>query len=224
MSDFHLISHDLCPYVQRAVIVLLEKNIPHRRSYIDLGDRPDWFQKMSPLGRVPLLQTGDHVLFESQVIAEYLDEITPGSLHPSDPLDKARHRAWIEFGSEVLKSIGVFYNAPDGASFATARAALRRQLARVEVEVSGPFFQGGQFHMVDAVWGTIFRYFDTMDPILDQDLLQDLPGLAAWRGVLADRPSIKNAVPEGYPARLRVFLARRSGPMGAQARAGVGIS
>jgi len=221
MPEFHLISHDLCPYVQRAVIVLTEKNIAHRRSYIDLGDKPEWFLRLSPLGRVPLLQTGNQVLFESQVIAEYLDEITPGSLHPSDPLEKARHRAWIEFGSEVLKSIGAFYNAPDQAEFATAQAALMGRLSRIEGELSGPYFHGDQFHMVDGVWGTIFRYFDTMEPILEQDLLRGLPNLAAWRRVLAQRESIINAVPEGYPARLMEFLARRSGPMGERARAGV---
>lgn len=221
MSDFHLISHDLCPYVQRAVIVLTEKNIKFRRSYIDLADKPEWFVQLSPLGRVPLLQTGEHVLFESQVIAEYLDEITSGSLHPVDPLDKARHRAWIEFGSEILKSIGTFYNAPTEGEFDKAHSALQIRLSRVEPEVAGRYFEGDQFHMIDGVWGTIFRYFDTMEPLLEQDLMQGFPQLSKWRQALAARPSIKDAVPEGYPARLRSFLARRTGPMGAHARAGV---
>ena len=221
MSEYHLISHNLCPYVQRAVIVLTEKNIKHHRSYIDLGDKPDWFVKLSPLGRVPLLQAGSHVLFESQVIAEYLNEVTPGSLHPVDPLEKARHRAWIEFGSEVLKSIGALYNAPDGIAYDVGLSALQDRLARVEPEVAGPYFQGGTFHMVDGVWGTIFRYFDTMEPIMQQDLLRGLPNMKAWRAALAERPSIQKAAPDGYPARLRDFLARRSGPMGEQAREAV---
>jgi glutathione S-transferase len=46
-----------------------------------------------------------------------LDEITPGSLHPSDPLQKAKHRSWIEFGSGILNNIAGFYNAPDRSSF-----------------------------------------------------------------------------------------------------------
>ncbi|MVO15053.1 glutathione S-transferase family protein [Parasedimentitalea huanghaiensis] len=221
MTDYHLISHDLCPYVQRAVIVLTEKQIPHRRSYIDLANKPEWFQRISPLGRVPLLQAEGRVLFESQVIVEYLDEVTPGTLHPSDPLDKARHRAWIEFGSDVLKTIGIFYNAPDHKSFAQARSALSTKLSRIEAELDGPLFQGEQFHMVDAVWGTIFRYFDTFDLILDQEILAAFPTLKAWRFALTNRTSIKNAVPDGYPARLMSFLARRPGPMGERARSGV---
>ena len=157
MSNLHLISHHLCPYVQRAVIVLSEKNIPHERTYIDLANKPDWFQTLSPLGRVPVLQTNGAVLFESQVIAEYLDEVTPGSLHPTDPLDKARHRSWIEFGSETLNAIGGFYNASDAATFEEKRTVLRRKFEQIELEIAGPFFAGEAFHMIDGVWGTIFR-------------------------------------------------------------------
>lgn len=61
---------------------------------------------------MPVLETGGLVLFESQVIAECLDEVTLGNLHPGDPLERARHRGWIEFGSATLAAIGQFYNAP----------------------------------------------------------------------------------------------------------------
>ena len=117
MPDLHLISHHLCPYVQRAVIVLTEKDIPHEQTYIDLANKPDWFVTLSPLGRVPVLKTGRATVFESQVIAEYLDEVTPGLLHPADPLEKARHRSWIEFGSETLNALGAFYNARSADAF-----------------------------------------------------------------------------------------------------------
>ena len=218
MTDLHLISHHLCPYVQRAVIVLSEKNIPHRRSYIDLSAKPGWFKALSPLGRVPVLQADGATLFESQVIAEYLDEITPGSLHPADPLDKAQHRAWIEFGSNTLSAIGGFYAAPDASSFEAKRQALHQKLARIAPEVSGPFFAGEGFHMIDGVWGTVFRYLDVFDQIGDFGLMQGLPGLAAWRDAVMDRASIRTAPPEGYPDRLMAFLRARSSHLGALAR------
>jgi glutathione S-transferase len=114
MPRLELISHHLCPYVQRAVITLLEKEIPCDRTYIDLANKPDWFQPLSPSGKVPLLKvshaTHDDILFESAVICEYLDEITPGSLHPAEPLERAKHRAWIEFGSGILSTIVGLYN------------------------------------------------------------------------------------------------------------------
>src|SRR5215475_10763040 len=59
MPKLTLISHDLCPYVQRAVIALTEKGVPFGRRYVDLANKPDWFLAISPLGKVPLLQAGD---------------------------------------------------------------------------------------------------------------------------------------------------------------------
>ena len=145
------------------------------------------------------------------MIAEYLDEITPGALHPDDPLEKARHRSWIEFGSETLNAIGAFYNAPDEAAFEQKRQALRDRFERIEPQTAGPFFAGERFHMIDGVWGTVFRYLDTFDRIADFELLTDLPQISAWREVVTARPSVATAAPEGYPQRLERFLhARRS--------------
>ncbi len=52
----HLISHGLCPYVQRAVISLSEKGVDFERSHIDLANKPDWFLAISPLGKTPVLK------------------------------------------------------------------------------------------------------------------------------------------------------------------------
>jgi len=73
--------------------VLAEKDIPHAIEFIDLGNKPDWFLKISPLGKVPVLCVDARQLFESSVIAEYLDEISPGSMYPDDAFDKARNRS-----------------------------------------------------------------------------------------------------------------------------------
>ena len=207
--DFHLISHHLCPYVQRAVIVLTEKRVEHRRTYIDLANKPDWFQALSPLGRTPVLEANDAVVFESQVIAEYVDEITPGSLHPSDPLEKARCRSWIEFGSETLNAIAGFYHAKTPEAFAEKTVALRGKFERIEREIETPWFTGGNFSMIDGVWGTIFRYFDVFDDVDDFGVLAELPKVAAWRAAIASRSSVKSAVADDYPEQLLDFLRRR---------------
>lgn len=205
----HLISHHLCPYVQRAVIALIEKDVPHERTYIDLAAKPDWFVAASPLGRTPLLMTGGRVVFESQIIVEYIDEITPGTLHPGDPLERARHRSWIEFGSETLAVVGQFYNAATPEAFDEKRGALRSKFERIEAEIAGRFFGGAEFHIIDGVWATIFRYFDVFDHIADFGILTGLDKLAMWRAVVSQRPSVVAAVPDGYPHRLEAFLRNR---------------
>ena len=205
-----LISHTLCPYVQRSVITLNEKQIAHERIYVDLGNKPAWFLAMSPLGRVPLLQVDDgQVIFESAVICEFLDEITPDSLHPADPLVKAQHRAWIEFGSQLLNDIAKLYNAPLDAVFIDSLKAIRDKMRRLEVEVRGPFFAGARFSIVDATYGPVFRYFDTLDRYLPLDVFEHCPNLQRWRAQLAERPSVKAAVSPDYAELLKDFLRRR---------------
>jgi len=109
MAALTLVSHNLCPYVQRAAIALAEKRVAFAKVYVDLSDKPDWFRAISPLGKVPLLRVasggGEQVIFESAVILEYLEETQANPLHPDHPLDRARHRSWIEFGSALLNGI-----------------------------------------------------------------------------------------------------------------------
>lgn len=205
-----LVSHTLCPYVQRSVITLNEKRIAHERIYVDLGNKPEWFLAMSPLGKVPLLQVDDGpVIFESAAICEFLDEITPDSLHPVDPLVKAQHRAWIEFGSQLLNDIAKLYNAPVDAAFIDCFKAIRDKMRRLENEVRGPFFAGARFSIVDATYGPVFRYFDTLDRYLPLDVFEHCPNLQRWRAQLAERPSIKAAVSPDYPELLKDFLRQR---------------
>ena len=67
--DLELISTRRCPFVQRSIITLKHKNVPHKVTYIDVYDPPDWFKAISPLGKVPVLRVdGDTVLFESAAL------------------------------------------------------------------------------------------------------------------------------------------------------------
>lgn len=209
-----LVSHHLCPYVQRAVIALAEKQVPHDRVYVDLADKPAWFCALSPLGKTPVLRVGDTAVFESAVILEYLEDTQAKRLHPRDPLRRAEHRAWIEFGSAVLADIAGFYSAPDEAALAAKAAALAAKFARIEARLVGaPWFDGDAFSLVDAVYGPVFRYFDTFDQIGDFGILAEKPKLAAWRAALAQRPSVMQAVPPDYPVRLLAFLRKRNGAL-----------
>jgi len=205
-----LISHKLCPYVQRAVIALTEKGVVFERIDIDLANKPDWFLKISPLGKTPVLVVDDKAIFESAVILEYLEETQPTPLHPADPLDRAEHRAWIEFGSVVLNDIAGFYAVRDEATFKGKIIQLEQRFARLEERlVAAPWFDGEKFSLVDAVFGPVFRYFDTFGGIADFGVLAGKPKLARWRISLAARASVRSAVSADYTALLADFIDRR---------------
>lgn len=215
MAKLTLVSHHLCPYVQRAAIALAEKAVPFERVWVDLASKPDWFKAISPLGKVPLLrvaqdQQREAVLFESSVICEYLEETQGGrKLHPADPLERAQHRAWMEFGSAILSDVWGLETARDGGVYETKRRAIAAKLATIEAALGdGLYFAGDRFSLVDAVFGPIFRYFDVFDAITDTGVFAEVPKVRAWRAALTARPSVREAVTADYAERLRAFLVR----------------
>jgi glutathione S-transferase len=198
--------------VQRAAIALMEKSVPFERRDIDLAAKPDWFLAVSPLGKTPVLLVDGRPLFESAIIADYLDETRPPRLHPGDAFERARHRGWVEVASAILNDIAGFYNAPDSATLDAKRDAVSAKFATLEaVLVEGPYFAGAAFSLVDAAFGPVFRYFDVFDTIADFGVFAATPRVLRWRKALAARPSVRDAVAADYPERLRrVLLARRS--------------
>jgi glutathione S-transferase len=218
-----LISHHLCPFVQRAAIALNEKGVEFERKNIDLANKPDWFLKLSPLGKVPILVVDDEtVLFESSVIAQYVNEITGGDLLSADTAEKYRQLAWMEFASEVIGSIGKVYNANGKGSFDRAKQALEEKFSRVEEALGeGPWFSGEDFSLVVAAFAPMFRYFDLIDDLTGIVFFTGTPKVAAWRKALKQRPSVIGAVSDDYPERLLTFFADRNSVIGQLAQATV---
>src|SRR5437868_1497040 len=218
-QHLRLVSHKLCPYVQRAVIVAKEKDIPFHRIDIDLANKPEWFFALSPTGKVPLLEvTADDgtatVLFESAVIAEYFDEIAGRPLLPKDPLERARHRAWVEFASAALADIGKLYSAVDATSFDVAADALEARLQLLEKELAGPWFAGERFGLVDAAFGPVFRYLDVFDWRLGRETVVRPAKVRAWSQALARRDSVRDAVAGDYAERLIDFVVGKNSYLG----------
>ncbi|MCB1306688.1 MAG: glutathione S-transferase family protein [Leptospiraceae bacterium] len=193
-SQPHLISFKLCPFVQRSVITLLEKNVGYEITYIDLANKPDWFLEISPLGKVPVLKVNGNVLFESAVINEYLDEVHPPSFHPADPLRKAQNRAWIEYGSGLLMDQYRTFAAESEGDFQTALEKLKVGVQRLEEQVRGPLFNGDTFSLVDAALAPFFMRMDIIDAAHPLNLYEQLPRVKTWKDSLMARTSVQNSV------------------------------
>jgi glutathione S-transferase len=209
-----LISHTLCPYVQRAAIALMEKGVAFERRDIDLANKPAWFLAISPLGKTPVLLVDGQPIFESAAICEYLDDTLLPRLHPADALQRAQHRGWMEFGSSVLGDIAAFYNAADAGALEARRQAIAKKFLQIEeaLQPNGPYFAGSTFTIVDAVFGPVFRYFDVLEGLGESGFLPALdrvPRVHAWRTTLAQQPSVQRAVSPHYARELEEFLRRR---------------
>ena len=210
--DLELISTKRCPFVQRSVITLNHKGIEHRMTFVDLDDPPDWFKEISPLGKVPVLRVDKKaVIFESAVINEYLDDVTPGQLHPADPLQRAINKSWIEFGGGCCSLTFDLMVAPDRESYENIVADLADRLARVEeVFGDGPYFNGEKFALIDAAYAPIFIRLDVFGDLLGIRITEDLPKLHAWRQCLLALPEVQKArVPE-LPDLFRQLITSRN--------------
>ncbi len=209
-----LVSHNLCPYAQRVSISLDEKGVDFKRMIIDLSNKPDWFKRISPLGKVPLLIVENEdkktVIFESVVILEYLEETQPSPLYSANPLLRAMERSWIEFGSSLLSDIAGLYSAPTDEAFQGKAQQISNKSATLDAAIGkGPWFSGDKFTLVDAVFGPVFRYFDTLEREFDIHVLEEYSNLQKWRHRLSNRSSVKKAVPSEYPQLLTEFLLNK---------------
>jgi len=215
-----LISHKLCPYVQRAVIALEQQGKTYKRIDVDLNNPPDWFKRLSPLGKVPVLLVDDEtVLFESAVIAEYINDIGNGKLLARRPIDRARQRAWIEFASATLDTIGSFYNVAGERNFARVAEQLRGKWRQLEQALGdSTFFSGEDFSLVDAAFAPVFRYLDLFEQLVDFEFLKGYPKISRWRRTLGQLDVVRKAVGSDYQVLLAEFVAGRKSYLARRAR------
>jgi glutathione S-transferase len=196
-SRFKLCSFMTCPWVQRAAIVLRAKQIPYDITYIDRNNRPDWFLAVSPHSKVPVLLIDDkEALFESNAIAEYLDETAAPRLHPEDPLARARNRAWTDYVSTFASAISSTMYSDSEDEFGARAAKISGPFAKLEEALgkrgnSGPYFNGAKLSLVDAAYAPFLQRYSFMDRLRPLGIIEKYPLLAGWRDALIAAPAVK---------------------------------
>jgi glutathione S-transferase len=212
LPELELISFHLCPYVQRAIITLKEKKVPFSMVEIDLYNPPEWFDRISPLGKVPVLMVdGKTALFESAVINDYLDEITEPKLSPQNPLEKAKERAWIEFGSELMAVFYGVYTTKDRTAFDASMTEFFETLSKLEPEVKGPFFRGYDFSLVDTSYAPLFLRLSFIPMLWEHASWKTMPKVRAWADSLLKHPSVIASCPSDLKEGIIQYV-KESGP------------
>ncbi|WP_018935097.1 glutathione S-transferase family protein [Thioalkalivibrio sp. ALJ24] len=214
----HLVSFAICPFVQRSLITLNYKEAPYELTRIDLADPPDWFRERSPLGKVPILiVNGDTVLFESAVINEYIDAITPPERLPADPLERARARAWIEYLSEQTFAQYRWMTAADDDTVEMTAHEAARGLQRLERQMATDHtLAAADFSLVDATLAPLLMRYALLaqaDPALDDSPWdpQEFPALAARWAWLESMDAVRDSVPADFADRLATYLDNQPG-------------
>jgi glutathione S-transferase len=202
-SKFLLCSFKTCPWVQRAAIVLQEKKIPYEIAYIDRDNRPAWFLAMSPHSKVPVVQIdGKESIFESNAIAEYLEETTSPRLHPADPIARARNRAWTDYVPTFASALSNTMYSDSEEEFAARSAKIVEPFRKLDEALArqgnaGAYFNGANFSLVDAAYAPFLQRYTFMDRLRPLGILEKFKRLTAWRDALLAAPSVKaSTVPD----------------------------
>nr|UOZ96873.1 Stringent starvation protein A [Cupriavidus sp.] len=151
-----LYSGTTCPFSQRCRFVLFEKGLMDsdmaRVRDVDLFNKPEDIAIMNPYGQVPVLVERDLILYESNIINEYIDERFPHpQLMPADPVQRARARLMLlNFERELFVHVETL-EKQDAKKIEKARAAVRDSLSQLApVVAKSKHMFGEEFSMIDV--------------------------------------------------------------------------
>ena len=196
------------------MIVLRTKKVDFEITYINLREKPDWVLKISPHGKVPVLSVGDDVLFESNAIAEFLDETVSPQLHPTDAIKRARNRAWTDFVPDFSKGLSAAYRRDTVEEMEEGRADAEKVLAKLEDAIKnergndGPYFNGDTLCLVDAAYAPFLQRFMIAEAKLNTGLLDVFPLVRAWTEALLATDLVTGSVAETFVPEFKASMTR----------------
>jgi len=109
-------SFQLCPYAERVLLVLEAKGIGYEAVNVNLKDKPEWLFEKNPQAKVPIIGADNKILYESLIVADYLDEVYTykGRLTADDPYQKAQDRLFVESLSSYTSAFAkIFFSKDD---------------------------------------------------------------------------------------------------------------
>ena len=153
-----LYSGTTCPFSHRCRFVLFEKGMDFEIRDIDLFNKPEDISVMNPYGQVPILVERDLILYESNIINEYIDERFPHpQLMPADPVMRARTRLFLyNFEKELFIHVAALEDRTirgDEKRLNIARAAVRDRLSQL-----APLLLKNKYMLIMSKGGTILIY------------------------------------------------------------------
>lgn len=220
MTTIRLLGYPVSNYVNIVRAALIEKDIDH--VFVPTRASQDRaFVALSPMGKIPVLETSEGTLTETVAILDFLDDAYPARpLRPADPFPRARARQAINIVQLYVEAqvrqlfSGVF---ADGAHTPATKAAVRAMLDRAtaglaQLLVPAPFLFGERPGQAD-----IFTFYnlDIADRVTrfvyDRSIIAEIGGLDVWVTAMRARPSTE-AVMADFHRAFVPYLADHGAP------------
>jgi glutathione S-transferase len=188
-----------CPYARRTRIVLHEKGVDFETYEVDLANKSEEFLAASPTGKVPVVVVDGDSLYESNVVNQYLDEVTDKPrLMPEDPRRRAHARIWMAFADTdffpavFVTSVGRERGYSE-EQISEASERLKTVLGKLEERLKGRDYLADEFSLADIAHAGNFVRLRELGK-RGEVSLDDHPNVAAWMDRIEDRESYAAAV------------------------------
>ncbi len=214
MNTLKFYYNDVCPFAYRVRLALAEKEIEHEAVIIDLENIPQWYYELSPTAKVPLLQWGDDVIWESTVINEFIEDNWQNNpLLPHNPIAKAQARIWIEYCNSSFQPscCGLVFEL-DESKHEPIRLALNESLDFIEAALSsrenGPYWLGEDLTLVDLTFYPFFEHACVLSHYRGFELSDKYLHIHQWLETMQKRQSVQQNChsPEFYIEAYKPFV------------------
>jgi glutathione S-transferase len=208
-----LISHHLCPFLHRSVILLAKKGLQQGADFtvthLPIYDLPKSLFVLSPKGSMPVLQLSDgRILLRSLAINAYFDETIEPSFFPADAFERAQHRAMILTCGDLLDHMRVVYTSKDETMMNTAIDKLFNGLKDAEADMQSIINSYGkpQVQMVECSFAALFTLMMHYDAIKNNTRWNDMPSIKKYADALIAEPMVLDAKCADYNDEFSKFL------------------
>ena len=223
MPQLELYSANVCPYVHRTRLVLKEKGLDATLIEVDPRNKPDWFLKISPYGKIPLLKHGEHRIYESAIINEYLEEVFPQPrLMPGDAVMRAQARIWIDFCNiRFAPALYALLTVEEPEAREEHAQTMAERLQALEEQAlghsTGPYWFGKEISLTDLAFYPFFERFVVLEHFRNMTIPKSHSRIHRWLAAMRERDSVKELAnaPEYYIEHYRNFLKSNDKPKAA---------
>ncbi|MDP3701038.1 MAG: glutathione S-transferase N-terminal domain-containing protein [Hylemonella sp.] len=201
-----LIGSHTSPYVRKVRVVMAEKKLEYTFVLEDVWSEQTRIVDANPLGKVPcLIMEGGEALFDSRVIVEYLDTLSPvGKLIPPLGRERAEVKTWEALADGVMDAALLARMEavwPQRTEAQRSSAWIDRQLGKIAASLDAmsrglgdkPFCAGTHFSLADVAVGSALAYLDFRFPQVGWREMH--PSLVRLQDKLMQRPSFADTVP-----------------------------